>query len=86
MDEEKAVAVILDILTEAVGFSGETQSLLSLSSPSTLLLDPHIDQTQPRARGQEGLGLQSLKVSFKNKTGWIEKGIEKVKIFCTGKK
>ena len=64
MDEEKAVAVVLNVLTEAVDFSGETQLLLSLSSPSNLLLDPPIDQTQPRARGQEGLEMQSLEVSF----------------------
>lgn len=49
-------------LTEAVDFSGETQPLPTLGPSSHLLLNPPINQTQPRASGQEGLGIQSLEV------------------------
>ena len=60
---ERIVVVALEgPLTEAVDFSGETQPLPTLGPSSHLLLNPPINQTQPRASGQEGLGIQSLEV------------------------
>lgn len=61
---KRVVALSLeDLLIEAIDFSGETQPLPTLSPLSNLLLDSPIDQTQPRARGQEGLGMHFLDVT-----------------------
>lgn len=60
---ERVVALSLEDVLEAIDFSGETQPLPTLSPPSNLLLDSPIDQIQPRARGQESLGMHFLDIT-----------------------
>lgn len=74
----RGVAIALGFLPEAVDFSGETT--LPTLSPLSHLLDPPTDQTQPTARGQEGLGDAVLEFSLSRAEREKNRGKKKAKV------